>query len=160
MPKPQEASSGKKLASSLWSCGCVAVVVLGIAAVAGPKLISARTHGNESAAIGSLKTLHMAQSLIHEKNDRGRYGTLSELAEAELIDMVIGSGEKQGYRFECKPTTGGEGWWATAAPAVPGTTGNRYFATNHQELIYYALEPISVDPATGLPPEGTKLVGQ
>ncbi|HBP17193.1 MAG TPA: hypothetical protein DEA08_05270, partial [Planctomycetes bacterium] len=68
--------------------------------------------------------------------------------------------EKQGYRFECKPTTALDGWWATAVPAVPGTTGDRYFATNQLGVIYYALAPIPVDPATGQPPEGTLLVGQ
>jgi len=158
MPKPEQASTGSKLASSLWSCGCVAVVVLGIAAVAAPKLISARIPGNESAAIGSLKAIGSGQTLLREKTMR--FGTLADLSSASLIDMVLGSGEKQGYRFECQPTTEGPGWWATASPVLPGKTGDRHFATNQQALIYQSESPIPLDPKTGLPPEGTKLVGQ
>lgn len=159
MPKPEQTSSGKQLISSLWSCGCVVIVVLGIAAVAAPKLISARIPGNEAAAIGSLKALQSAQA--HRLKKTERFGTLADLSSASLIDMVIGSGEKQGYRFECQPTAAGDGWWATARPALPGKTGDRHFATNHQGLIYVSREgPIAVDPQTGLPPAGTPVVGQ
>lgn len=155
-----EASSGFKVASLLWSGGCALVIILFVAAVAGPKLISARIPGNEAAAIGALKSLQSAQALLREREGKG-YGTLSDLARADLIDAVLAGGERQGYRFECRPATAREGWWATATPLSPGHSGDRYFATNDEGAIYYRTEgPFAIDPATGLIPEGSSLVGR
>ena len=157
---PPQASSGWRAASLLWSGGCALVIMLCIAAVAGPKLISARAHGNESAAIGALRQLGNAQAQYRERT--GRFGTLAELAEVELIDPVLGAGEQQGYRFACGP--GQEPaflWWATANPIRPGGSGDRYFATSHFGVVYYALDaPVAIDPRTGEVPEGVNAVGR
>lgn len=67
------------------------------------------------------------------------YGTLRQLSDANLVDPLLGSGEKDGYRFETRPspTTPELLWFAVANPIRPGTTGDRYFCTNHSGVIYY-----------------------
>ncbi len=113
-----------------------------VAAIAIPNLIEARKHGNEAAAIGALKTMNSAQTLYREgdKENDGTldYGSLADLSDAMLIDGVLGSGRKQGYVFQVNESalTPEFLWFATASPAVPRSTGDRYFATNHSGVIY------------------------
>lgn len=137
-------------------------VIAVIAAIAIPNLIEARKHGNEAAAIGALKTITTSQSLFREgdkDNDEVfDYGSLRELSDQMLIDGVLGSGTKQGYFFQCQAstTTSEFLWMATADPAVPSTTGDRWFAVNHAGIVYYSdLGPIDLDTgACELPPTG------
>ena len=123
----------------------IAIIAI-IAAIAIPNLIEARKNGNETAAIGALKTIGAAQALFREsdKESDGNldYGTLSELATSGttgLIDRVLGSGTKQGYLFAATygATTSEFIWFCVATPALPGTTGDRYFGTNHEGVTYY-----------------------
>ncbi len=139
----------------------IAIIAI-IAAIAIPNLIEARKHGNEAAAIGALKTLGTAQTLFREADKDGDvtldYGTLGDLASANLIDEVLGSGTKQGYLFEAvngstnntaNDPSGEFTWMANADPAAPGTTGDRYFATNQTGVIYYTTNaPITVTANT------------
>jgi hypothetical protein len=112
----------------------------------------ARQHGNEASAIGALKTICTSQSIFREgdKDDDGtfNYGDLAALGKANLIDSVLGSGKKQGYVFECHPSTDKEKrefcWWATASPQEPGKTGERYFFTNQAGVIYFSKKPIKI----------------
>lgn len=158
----------KKKGFTLIELMIVIAIIAIIAAIAIPNLIEARKHGNEAAAIGALKTLSTAQTLFREgdKDADGelQYGTLTELSNTNLIDTVLGSGTKQGYRFTCAPsttTTNDEDtflWWGTANPAAPGTTGDRYFATNHAGVIYYTGEKIiAVDAGTCALPVANEL---
>ena len=61
---------------------------------------------------------------------------LKALADVQYVDSVLGSGTKQGYRFEvCAGTEAPEFVWsAVASPVQPGTTGDRYFFVNHEEF--------------------------
>ena len=136
----------KKPFFSLGGCVVGTLLFLVIAAIAIPNLIEPRYGGNSTAAIGALKTIRSAQALFREADKEGDgnldYGTLSELATSGttgLIDRVLGSGTKQGYLFEATygATTSEFIWFATASPAVPGVTGDRYFATNHEGVTYY-----------------------
>ena len=107
----------------------IVVVIIGIvAAIAIPNLISARRAANEGSAISTLRTLHSANvsysSTVGAGNYAGTAGTvgtspLSDLAAANLIDSVLGLGEKSGYRFVGDHTV--------SLPTVPGTF---YFAGN------------------------------
>ncbi len=124
----------------------IAIIAI-IAAIAIPNLLEARKNGNETAAIGAMKTIGAAQALFREgdKETDGNldYGTLLELSTAGasggLIDAVLGSGSKQGYLFQAaySTTTSEFLWNAIASPSVPGTTGDRYFVTNHQGVTYF-----------------------
>jgi hypothetical protein len=121
-------------------CGCLGIA----AAIAIPNLIEARKHGNEAAAIGALKTMNTAQAIFREGDkdydELLDYGTLAELSASTMIDGVLGSGMKQGYVFDCAPSRATPEflWFAIANPVVPGTTGDRYFATNHAGVIWYS----------------------
>lgn len=163
----------KKKGFTLIELMIVIAIIAIIAAIAIPNLIEARKHGNEAAAIGALKTLSTAQTLFREgdKDQDGelQYGTLTELANANLIDTVLGSGSKQGYVFGCGPATDTGAadehtflWFATANPAAVGTTGDRYFATNHAGVIYYTgTGPIAVNADnTNLPQSNALPVGK
>jgi hypothetical protein len=136
------------VASLMALCAIAAIV----AAIAIPNLIEARKAGNEAAAIGALKTIGTAQALFREGDKDADelldYGDLYEIGQSNLIDQVLASGMKQGYIFDVQPsaTTPEFLWMATAEPAAPGTTGDRYFATNHEGVIWYSnTAPIALD---------------
>ena len=120
----------------------IAIIAI-IAAIAIPNLIEARKHGNEAAAVGALKTITTSQSLFREGDKEADlnfdYGRLNELSAQQLVDGVLGSGTKQGYLFACEYgiTTSEFLWYAIANPAVPTTTGDRYFATNQAGVVFY-----------------------
>lgn len=169
-PPPQEVKSGGL------STGVIILIVIGvvcvgvipvigiIAAVAIPNLIEARKHGNEAAAVGALKTITTSQSLFREgdKDNDGNfdYGDLQELSDMLLLDRVLGSGTKQGYFFDCQPDPSDPEfkWIAVANPAVPGTTGDRYFAVDQSGVVYYSLTtPFQIGPSYQIPPGATPL---
>ena len=114
-------------------------------------------HGNEAAAIGGLKAITMAQTLFRE-GDKDMDGTLSysptlvqltntgSSKQEDLIDEVLAGGTKQGYVFAI--TSSSEfGWTANANPAIPGTTGDRYFGANMSGLIFFNSErPVQFSP--------------
>ncbi len=112
----------------------------------------------ETQAIGALKTIGAAQALFREadKDEDGfeDYGTLQELASAGaagLIDQALGSGTKSGYLYECTygSSTSEFIWFATARPALPTTTGDRYFVANHEGVVYYTTtRAFSLDSVT------------
>ena len=131
---------------------------------------TSRPQGTEVAAIGALETLSSAQALFREADKEGDdvldYGTLSELANSGttgLIDRVLGSGTKQGYLFECTygALTSAFIWIATASPASPGTTGDRYFMTNHEGVTYYTYSaPFVLNSIDCQIPPGVQPVGR
>jgi hypothetical protein len=126
--------------------------------------------GSETAAIGALKTIGTAQSLFREadKEDDGNldYGTLKELAnvrERGLIDRVLGSGTKNHYLFQVTygASTSEFLWYATASPRIPGLTGDRYFASNHEGVTYYTTtRAFSLNGSDCTIPAGVQPVGR
>jgi type IV pilus assembly protein PilA len=137
----------------------IAIIAI-IAAIAIPNLIEARKNGNEAAAIGTLKTVSSAQTLFREgdkdNNGSNAYGDLTQLSNVSLIDPVLGSGTKQGYRYivVAGALTPEFLWYAVANPASPRTTGDRYFATNMGGVVYYttAQQTVIPGPDCNIPP--------
>jgi prepilin-type N-terminal cleavage/methylation domain-containing protein len=149
----------------------IVILIVGIiAAIAIPNLIEARKGGNESAPIGALKTISAAQSLFREsdKEEDGNldYGTLAELAAAGttgLIDSVLGSGTKHGYLYAASygASTSEFIWFATARPAIPGTTGDRYFCANHEGVTFWTVsQAFRLNSADCTQPGGVLPVGR
>jgi type II secretory pathway pseudopilin PulG len=122
---------------ALVSCVCIGVLV----AIAVPNMVSARKAGNEIAAVGALRTIATAQAVFREgdKDQNGKLdyaGSLKALGDAQLVDGVLASGTKQGYLFKVR--TGKDplfDWSANADPAVPKTTGDRWFFIDQSGVI-------------------------
>jgi prepilin-type N-terminal cleavage/methylation domain-containing protein len=120
----------------------IAIIAI-IASIAIPSLLAARKHGQEAAAIGALRTINTQEVLFRdgdkEQDGNNDYGMLSELSNTGLIDSVLGSGTKQGYFFQAvySFSTSEFLWFGVANPALPGSTGDRYFEINTAGVIYY-----------------------
>ena len=132
----------------------IAIIAI-IAAIAIPNLIEARKGSNEAAAIGALRTLTTAQALFREgdkdKDTTLDYATgLAELKTANLIDGVLGSGTKQGYQFVITSTSAQFTWSATASPAAPGKSGDRYFFVDESGVIRFATTAAATSTDTAI----------
>ena len=107
----------------------IVIVIIGIvAAIAIPNLLSARRAANEGSAVSTLRTLHGADMSYAATVGYGRYAgtpatvgtsSLNDLAAVNLIDRVLGLGNKSGYSFVGDSTA--------ATPTEPTTF---YFAAN------------------------------
>jgi type IV pilus assembly protein PilA len=120
--------------------GVSIVPILIVAAIAIPNLMRAKIQANESAAVGSLRTLN-------------------EAVEADLIDLVLASGVKSGYVFRYEVAEGGAtggltAYTIVADPVTQGTTGQRHFFTDESAVIRIEIN----GPATNSSPplEGTE----
>ncbi|MCW5767008.1 MAG: hypothetical protein KIT68_13660 [Phycisphaeraceae bacterium] len=160
-PPPARGSRAALIAIVAGVCVFGMICFIGmVAAIALPNLIEARKHGNEAVAIGSLKTVSTAQVVFRE-GDKDRDGVrnyaadLAALGDTSLIDPVLGTGVKQGYAFELVGTD--DAWMALASPVAPGTTGDRYFVTNHEGIVYYAFTPLHFTADLSIPPEATPI---
>ena len=88
----------------------------------------------EASAISSMRNIVTAQITYQATTGQGRYAPdLATLSAQRLIDSVLGSGTKSGYVF----ILSGEDltFTATAAPQVPGETGNRSFFSDETSVI-------------------------
>ena len=111
----------------------IAIIAI-IAAIAIPNLLRARASANEGSAISSLRTLVTSQTLYREDNNVYA-GDLATLSGADLIDRVLGSGQKSGYLFFLSSSDPSSIWEANADPAAPGSSGNRYFFVDQTGVI-------------------------
>jgi type IV pilus assembly protein PilA len=123
----------------------VVTIILIIAAIAIPNLMRSKIQANETAAVGALKALTESALLYsnsyggfpHALSDLGPApgGTAPTSASADLIDSVLASGIKSGYRFSyAAGTTDPSGnvlsYSITATPVAPGSSGQRSFFTD------------------------------
>jgi hypothetical protein len=161
-------------------CGLSLAVLAIAAAIVIPNLIEARDGGpGETWAIGSLKTIGTAESLFREsdKENDGNldYGTLAELGAVGptgLVDSILASGTKSGWLYEATygASTSEFIWYATAR--WRGTEPfkrhwwesgywPRYFATNHEGVIYYTTSgPFRLNGIDCTVPAGARPVGK
>jgi type IV pilus assembly protein PilA len=109
-----------------------------IAAIAIPNLLAARRAANEGSAMASLRTLHAAEETYQSTNGAGKFGTLNELAAANLIDLKLATGNKNGYNFTVELTTDESnypGFAAVARPLTYRTDGVRSFYVDETGII-------------------------
>ena len=76
----------------------VSVIVI-IAAIGVPSLLSARRAANEGSAQSSLRTIHSAQATYQQTSGMGNFGSMNELLNTRLVDPVLGGSQKSGYSF-------------------------------------------------------------
>jgi prepilin-type N-terminal cleavage/methylation domain-containing protein len=78
----------------------IVVAIIGIiAAIAIPNLLASRRAANEGSAQSSLRTIHSSEATYQATSGNGNFGSRAELLAANLIDAVLGSGQKSGYTF-------------------------------------------------------------
>jgi type IV pilus assembly protein PilA len=136
----------------------VVAIILIIAAIAIPNLRQARITANETSAVGSLRTINVAEiaysstyptvgftcSLTALASPSG--STSQSSASAGLIDSGLSSGSKAGYSFAlmgCGSSAPAVTYQSGAAPASPGLTGQRYFCSDSSGVIKYEGSGIS-----------------
>ena len=130
----------------------VVAIILIIAAIAIPNLRQAKISANETSAVGSLRTINVAEIAYNSTYPTmGFTCTLAALstpsgsasqssAAAGLIDPGLASGSKAGYTFAlsgCGTSAPALTYQSTAAPSSPGITGQRYFCSDSSGVIKY-----------------------
>ena len=101
--------------------------------------------GNEATAVGSMRTLNTAAvTYAATYPDIGYPAAIAAMVaagneepspeHAGLIEPILGSGEKSGYRFTYVPK-GKEGYSITGRPLEFGVTGTRSFYTDESGVI-------------------------
>ncbi|MGE5487087.1 MAG: prepilin-type N-terminal cleavage/methylation domain-containing protein [bacterium] len=132
----------------------VVAIILIIAAIAVPKVNTARMHAQEMAAIEQIRTIHAGQTMY--MSQFGRFATkLEELgppasgaagpAAADLIPEDLAKGTKTGYNFVLQG--GPDGYTVIATPQVYNSTGRRTFFSDQTLVIRenYGQEPATVN---------------
>ena len=113
----------------------IVVAIIGIiAAIAIPNLLASRKAANESAAIGSMRTLGSAQATyLSTVGGNTNYAPdLTTLNTEGLIDNVLATGTKSGYTFTMAAPAAGE-YDSSATPA--GNGGTRSFTSDESGVI-------------------------
>ncbi len=120
-------------------CVVTMVPILIIAAIAIPNLLAARNAANEASSIASLRRIHSAQATYQATRGNGTYGTMDQLASESLVEEVLASGTRNGYKFtvELKPSSydSSPGFRAIAVPMEYGNTGVRSFYVDETGVI-------------------------
>ena len=112
--------------------------ILIIAAIAIPNLLRARIAANEASAIGSVRTITVAQvSYATNHQEEGFTCSLADLGNAGLLDSMLASGTKSGYRYELVACDGTpvQHYTILAMPMTPGTSGQRTFCSDESAVI-------------------------
>ena len=113
----------------------IVVVIIGIiAAIAIPNLLAARRSANEGSAISSLRTVHGAQMTYQATSGGGNYGDMTALKGGNLVDSVLGSGQKSGYNFTVDKKDAASGSPATFAAVAKPVTSTGVTATGTREF--------------------------
>ena len=128
----------------------VVTIILIIAAIAIPNLMRSKIQANEAAAVETLRTLDTSVVMYsttyggypHGLSDMGPAAGSANAtsAAADLIDIVLASGVKSGYKFtytvgSTDPAGNVLSYSIAATPVTPGTTGQRSFYTDQSGTI-------------------------
>jgi type IV pilus assembly protein PilA len=129
----------------------VVAIILIIAAIAIPNLLSARMAANESSAVSSIRTINTACITYNMTYNIGfpaalanlGPATLADSTAADLIDSALVTGTKSGYGFvyvSAAPDASGfiNSYALNANPSSPGSSGVRFFYTDQSGVITYA----------------------
>lgn len=152
---PQEyGGKGMATAGLVMSILSVAIIVpIGIiAAIAIPNLLASRIAANEGSAMASMRKISSAEATFQATHET--YGTLEQLAEAQLIDADLASGRRRGYKFNITVLPAQSslpmGYEAVGVPQEYGSSGRRSFLIDETGVIRAAInrggDPTRSDP--------------
>ena len=160
------------------------LIVIGVISIlfsiAVPWLLAARMSAHEASAISSLQAINDGQAVYREVCGKGHYApSLPALGEPSpssgqaFISPDLASAdvvEKSGYRVamggeapeapvtSCTGADTLNGYFATADPLRPGSSGRRFFGTNAGRVIYDNSETFTGKmPEMGPPEAGSEL---
>jgi type IV pilus assembly protein PilA len=148
----------------------IVVAIIGIiAAIAVPGLLRARMSGNEASAIGSLRAINSAEA-AYSSAGGGGFAILLAVLAAPCTgstqgfispDLKTDPSTKSGYKVtlaagagaaalgtDCTGKTTQSGYYASAVPVTPGSTGGRSFATSSAGTIFFLLGAAAPAEAT------------
>jgi type II secretory pathway pseudopilin PulG len=115
-------------------------VIAVIATLVVPNLIKSKAAANEASAMQSLINLVNAQLNYSVTRGSGRFAAaVGILSNVGLIDDVLGSGTKNGYSFVISTGASNTSFNIVAKPVTFGTTGNRYFCSDEDSVIYVSI---------------------
>jgi type IV pilus assembly protein PilA len=146
---------GAATAGLVLSIVSIAIIVpVGIiAAIAIPNLLASRMAADEGSAMASMRRISSAEETFQATH--GTYGTMEELAEPQLIDADLASGQRRGYKFKITVIPAGVsypmGFEAVAVPVEYGRTGRRSFLIDETGVIR-AVNNRGGDPTRSDPP--------
>ena len=103
----------------------VVAIILIIATIAIPSLLRSRQAANESAAVGTLRTINTAQ-VTYLSSSGGAYGEIPDLVTAGLLDTRFSAGTISGYVYSVETGAGNYTAWATPNATNSGRYG--YFS--------------------------------
>jgi len=159
----------------------IVVAIIGVLASVSMALYrNARVRAGESSAIATLDAINQAQFAYAQLCGNQRYApSLAALATAMPStgqpfvspDLGMDPLEKSGYQFTmagtpvtdtgqtCTGATPVESYKVTADPSRPGLSGNRFFATNTDRVVYEDAEKtFATDmPERGAPSHGAEM---
>jgi type IV pilus assembly protein PilA len=133
----------------------VVAVILVIAAIAVPNLLRSRMAANEASAVASLRSINTSEVVYQSTYGPGFAPNLGNLSDGGtptncvspavptatsscLIDAVLASGVKSGYKFAYNPISGGAAvtsYTVNGDPTTSGGTGPRHFFTDDSLVI-------------------------
>lgn len=143
----------------------VVAIILVIAAIAIPNLMSARMSANESSAAGSLRTINTAEISYAATYPDVGFTALASLGGAQPCTPAPGTGcfiddflasngagnGKDGYSFTMQTAASLTGYGTLAAPLTLNSTGTRAFCSDQTGVIYYNGGSNTCDSGTGAP---------
>jgi len=146
---------GTRAGFSLVELLIVIAIILVIAAIAIPNLISGRRQANESAVASAMRAISSAQVSYQTSYQQGLSpdlvslgppggGTSPSASAADLIDAVLASGTRNGYTFTYVATDANsdgqpESFTLNANPITPGITGLKRFYMDQSNVIRFNL---------------------
>lgn len=131
----------------------IVVAIIGIiAAIAIPNLLASRRAANEASAQTSLRIIHSSEATYQSTSGNGNFGSMAELLANSMVDGVLGSGVKSGYRFivtesDLVPGVSIATFKATSNPTVTAgasQTGGRKFGMRDDGVMHGQTDALGV----------------
>jgi type IV pilus assembly protein PilA len=146
----------------------VVSIILIVAAIAIPNLLRSRSAANEASAVASVRSINTSQVVYQFSFGQGFAASLAALSDGGvpancvpptppaansscLLDSMLASGTKNGYKFTYAPATSGNSvstYTVNADPIASAGSGQRHFFSDQTLAIRFnaTIAATSADP--------------